>query len=82
MITSVEIFRTVKQMSKRTLGPRPRVLLGDMTRVLGIPADTILLLLTELEDRGLVEVHGTTTVSVSLTSYGVTQESVSGGLST
>ncbi len=80
MITSVEIFRTIKEMSQRMLSSRPRILLTDMAAALDVSPDTILVLLAELENRGLVQIHKTTIVSVSLTSYGVNQEIVSGGL--
>lgn len=80
MITSAEIFSAVKRMSQRTLGTRPRLLLTDIATSLGVSPDIILVLLVELENRGLVQIHKATVVSVSLTNYGVSQENVSGGL--
>lgn len=80
MISSVVVFRSVKEMSQKTLSNRPRILLADIADSLSVSPDIILLLLVELENRGLVQIHKTTVVSVSLTNYGVSQENVSGGL--
>lgn len=80
MITSVEVFKKIRAISERTLNPRHRVLLNDILAEALIPQDSLLVLLIELENRGLVKIHNTTVISVSLTNYGITLEDPLGGL--
>lgn len=79
MITSVEVFNKMRDMSQRTFGTRPRILLSDLAKELSIEQDVVLVLAAELENRGLINIHKTNIVSVSLTSYGVSEESPTGG---
>lgn len=72
MITSVEVFKKIRAISERTLNSRHRILLNDLLAEILIPQDSLLVLLIELENRGLVKIHNTTVVSVSLTNYGIT----------
>jgi len=80
MITSVEVFKKIKTISARTLNPRQRILLHDILSEMFITQNSLVVLLIELENRGLVKIHHTTVVSVSLTNYGITQEDPLGGL--
>jgi len=80
MITSVEIFRKIKVMSRKTLNPNHRILLSDIVSEIHVPQDSLLVLLVELENRGLIKIHKTTIVSVSLTNYGIGQEDPTSGL--
>jgi len=80
MITSVEIFRKIKVMSRKTLNPNHRILLSDIVSEIHVPQDFLLVLLIELENRGLIKIHKTTIVSVSLTNYGIGQENPPSGL--
>ncbi|WP_276132059.1 hypothetical protein [Polluticoccus soli] len=80
MITSVEIFDTIRRLSPRTLTSRPRVPVSAIADELAIPQDDVLVLLAELKNRGLIEIHKGTIVSVSLTTYGADNETPSGGL--
>lgn len=80
MITSVEVFDSIRRLSPRTLTSRPRVPVSAIAEELAIPQDDVLVLLAELQNRGLIAIHKGTFVSVSLTSYGTDNESPSGGL--
>jgi Mn-dependent DtxR family transcriptional regulator len=80
MVTSTEVFRAIKEMSRKSLGSRPRILVGHLAVNLEVSSNIILVLLAELKNRGLVEIHKTPVASVSLTNYGAGQEDVSGGL--
>lgn len=74
MATSGEVFRKIKEMSQRTYSPQHRILLKDISSELVISYDTLLVLLTELKDRGVIRIHKTAVVSVSLTNYGINNE--------
>jgi len=80
MITSVEVFTKIKVMSRKTLNPNHRILLSDIVSEIHVPQDSLLVLLVELENRGLIKIHKTTIVSVSLTNYGIGQETPPSGL--
>jgi len=80
-ITSIEVFRKIKAMSRKTLNPNRRILLTDMMNEIPVPQNSLLVLLIELEDRGLIKIHKTTIVSVSLTNYGIDQENPPGRFS-
>ncbi len=71
MITSIEVFGTIKELSTRTLGSLNRITLSDIAEGLAIPADLLLVFLTELQIKGLILIHKIPIVSVSLTNYGV-----------
>jgi len=74
------VFQKIKTMSRKTLDPHHRLLLKELSAELRISQDTLLVLLVELENRGLVQLHRTGLVSVSLSNYGGTQEKTTGGL--
>lgn len=73
MITNVTVFEIIKRMSMKTLNPQHRVLLSDIASELGISKDKVLLLLIELEQVGVIKIHRTQIVSVSITNYGSTK---------
>lgn len=79
MITSVEVFNKIKAMSLRTLNPRHRILLDDIYQEIPVPKDRLLVLLVELENRGLIKIFNTTVASVSLTNYGNANNDPPGG---
>ena len=81
MITSVDVFKKIKAISRETLNPNRRILLSDMVNEIALPQDSLLVLLIELEDRGLIKIHKTPIVSISLTSYGIDQENPPSGFS-
>ena len=68
-------------MSVRTLNPYHRILVKDITTEFSIPQDALLVLLIELENRGLIKIHHTLVASVSLTSYGAMHHNPPGGIS-
>lgn len=68
----------IKEMSAKTLGDQPRVLLSDIAGDLSIPPDLLLVFLAELEGRGLIVIHKTGIVSVSLTKFGVNEKGPGG----
>lgn len=80
MATSVEVFDKIRQMSQRTLNQQHRILLHEIAEELSLSNDTVLVLLTELQNRGLIRIHQTTVASVSLTNYGTNNENPPGGL--
>lgn len=80
MVTSVEVFNKIKEMSKRTFGSRPRISLTDIAADLPVSPDQLLVLLKELENRRLIDIHKAQVTTVSLTSYGVNEENPTGGL--
>jgi DNA-binding MarR family transcriptional regulator len=77
MSTAAQVFDKMKDWSKKTLNFRHRILLNDIAAELSISQDSLLGLLTELENAGLVKIYRTDVASVSLTSYGVAQENYS-----
>ena len=79
-ITSVEVFNEIKKLSKRTLNQRPRILMKDIITQLPISQDALFLLLVELENRGLISIHKTDIISVSLSNYGLQEEQPPGGI--
>lgn len=66
-------------MSQRTLNPSHRIFLQDIAEELCVSSDPLLVLLTELENRGLIKIHHTAVVAVSLTQYGATHDNPPGG---
>jgi DNA-binding MarR family transcriptional regulator len=80
MITSTEVFKQIRSMSLKTLNPKHRILIRDIATELGVEPDALLVLLAELNNRGLIRLHHTTIASVSLTDYGVGQDNPPGGL--
>jgi hypothetical protein len=80
MITSVEVFGKIKEMNTRTFGSRNRILISEIADELPVPSDTLLVLLTELQNRGLIIIHKTPIATVSLTNYGVKEDTPPGGL--
>ena len=78
-ITSVEVFNEIKTLSKRTLNQRPRILMKDILVQPPLSQDALFLLLVELENRGLVIIHKTDIVAVSLSNYGVQEDDPAGG---
>lgn len=69
-----EVFRKIKELSKKTLNSRHRIFLIDIAGALSFSKDSLLLSLAELESDGLIKIHKTTVTSVSLTRYGILQE--------
>ena len=69
-----EVFRKIKELSKKTLNSRHRIFLIDIAGTLSFSRESLLLSLAELENDGLIKIHNTTVTSVSLTSYGMLQE--------
>lgn len=73
------MFKLIKQISKRTVNPQHRILLDDIFSEFSIPEDTVLVLLVELQNRGLVVIHDSLVPSISLTVYGSATDSPPGG---
>jgi hypothetical protein len=80
MATSENVFERIKEMSLRTLNPHPRILVKDIIAELSMPQDSLLVLLVELENRGLIKIHHTDIASVSLTRYGIIHHNPPGGI--
>ena len=79
MTTGIEVFLRVKEMSGRNFGPRPRIALGEIAASLSVSPDALLVLLKELQNRGLVVIHTGKIPTVSLSSYGVREDEATGG---
>jgi hypothetical protein len=77
MITATQVFDKMKKWSKKTLNSRHRLLLDDLAAEMSIPNDSLMGLLSELESAGLVKIYKSDVATVSLTSYGLTQENYS-----
>lgn len=80
MTTSKEVFDYVKLFSAKTLNPQIRIRLSDILSEFPISAEKVLLLLTELENRRLIDIHRGSIPSISLTRYGVQNDNPAGGL--
>ncbi|MGC4234700.1 MAG: hypothetical protein QM594_17090 [Niabella sp.] len=80
MITSVEVFKHIKAWSLKTLNRRQRIILQELSTSLSVSGDSLLVLLIELENRGLIKIHRESIISVSLTNYGVEQHNPPGGI--
>ena len=79
MITSVEVFKLIKQVSRRTVNPLHRILLDDILSEFSISEDAVLVLLAELQNRGLILIHHSVVPTVSLTNYGSSTDAPPGG---
>lgn len=79
-VTSVEVFRKIKELSRRTMKANHRILLSDIATGMDLSHDSLLVMLVELENRGLVRIFKTMVLSVSLTSYGISQDDPPSGL--
>ena len=79
MLTGVDVFNKIKELSQRTLSANPRILLTDIAAGLDISQDALLVLLVELESRGLIKTHRGRVISVSLSNYGVDETSPPSG---
>lgn len=77
MSTAAQVFSKIKDLSKKTLNSRHRILLSDIVAELSISQDILLGLLSELEKANLVKIYRTDIPSVSLTSSGLAQENYS-----
>lgn len=71
--TSVEVFQKIKELSRRTANANHRILVSEIGASLNLSQDSLLVLLTELENRGLIRLYKTMVFSVSLTNYGMSQ---------
>lgn len=74
MRTATAVFRKLKEMSKKTLNSRHRIFLNDIAAEVSLPPELLSEMLTELEQAGLIQIHKTTVIAISLTGYGLTQE--------
>ena len=75
MITSADVLRKIKEISTKTVNAQHRIMLNDLLDEYVFSKDALFVLLVELEDKGLVKIHKTKVVSVSLTSQGTLGES-------
>jgi Mn-dependent DtxR family transcriptional regulator len=80
MVTGVDVFNKIKELSTRTLSPNPRILLSDIAAELTVSQNALLVLLAELENRGLIKMHKGQVTTVSLTNYGAGEADPPGGL--
>ncbi|MCH5684479.1 hypothetical protein LWM68_09500 [Niabella sp. W65] len=80
MTTSKEVFDYIKSLSAKTLNPQIRIRLSDVLSGFSIEGEKVLVLLAELENRRLIDIHRVSVPSVSLTRYGVQNDYPNGGL--
>ncbi|WP_114791021.1 hypothetical protein [Niabella yanshanensis] len=80
MTTSIEIFQSIKHLSRQTFNPCRRLNINDLTETCSVSKDKLLVLLVELENRGLIKINHTKIITVHLTPYGILQDAVTGGL--
>jgi DNA-binding MarR family transcriptional regulator len=77
---SIEVFDQIRKMSKRTLNRQQRLLLSELGGALSMSQNELLVLLAELENRGLLKIHHGAVVTVSLTQYGAELKDPPGGM--
>ncbi|HTM66392.1 MAG TPA: hypothetical protein VL093_08740 [Flavipsychrobacter sp.] len=70
LATGVNVLRTTREMSTKTLNPHHRIFISDIISEMRISSNSLLVLLTELGNRGLIKVYKSRIASVSLTRYG------------
>lgn len=80
MITSKEVFDFIKLLSAKTVNPQIRIRLSDVLSGFTIPGEKIIVLLAELENRRLINIHRGSIPTISLTSYGIHNNNPGGGL--
>lgn len=79
-VTSVEVFRRIKALSRRTADANHRIMISDVAADMNISQDSLLVMLTELENRGLIRLFKTMLLSLSLTNYGMSQNDPPSGI--
>lgn len=77
MRTAADVFGKMKDWSKKTLNARHRIFFNDIAAELSLSQESLLKYLTELENAGLIKIHWTDVVAISLTRQGVLQEKYS-----
>lgn len=80
MVTSMNVFDYIKALSSKKVNPQIRIRLSEVLAGFPVQKEKILVLLAELENRGLINIHRETIPSVSLTKYGVQNDSPAGGI--
>jgi hypothetical protein len=70
MPTENEVFRKIKEISTRTVHPRPLVNTGELARELSTTRETLMPWLTELKKLRLVNFNDTQAVAIRLTLLG------------
>ncbi len=72
MVTTNDVYRKIKEISKRTANPRPQILVKGIADELLQMREQILPMLTELKDMRLITFDHTYVQSVKLTLLGTT----------
>lgn len=80
MLTSTEVFKHIKTESLKMVNPQIRIRLSEVLSAFPISKEEVLVLLTELENRRLIDIHRGAIPSVSLTKYGSLNERPAEGL--
>lgn len=80
MTTSKEVFDYIKSLSAKTVNPQIRIRLSDVLSGFSIQGEQVLVLLAELENRRLIDIHRAGIPTISLTRYGAQNDYPNGGL--
>ena len=80
MTTSKEVFDYIKTLSAKTVNPQIRIRLSDVLSGFPVQGEKVLVLLAELENRRMIDIHRVGVPSISLTRYGIQNDFNLGGL--
>lgn len=80
MVTSIHVFDYIKSLSLKTVNPQIRIRLSEILSGFPIQKEAVLVLLKELENRRLINIHRQAVPSISLTGYGTQNNHPPGGL--
>lgn len=80
MTTSKDVFDYVKLLSAKTVNAQIRIRLSEVLSAFPVSAEKVLVLLAELENRRLIDIHRGVIPSISLTRYGIHNNNPGGGL--
>ena len=70
MPTENEVFRKIKEISTRTIHPRPLVNTGDLAKELSMSRESLMPSLTQLKQLRLVNFNDTQAMAIRLTLLG------------
>lgn len=72
MITTNDVYRKIKEMSKRTANPRPPIVVNGIASELQRSREEIIPMLIELKDLKLINFNEPALISIKLTLLGFT----------
>ena len=73
MTTGTDIMKALLRLGSATLNPHRRIMLTQLQEVTEIPVEILVLRLCELQQKDLVNIHETDSISVSVTKRGLSE---------